>query len=145
MCPRVCIKIVLSLSTIGFVASFTSDDLRITLSNGNKLVGKYLRSFSGKPIKAFVGIPYAKPPIGQLRFKVSWFQITKLCYLSVDSFMMESWYKAPEPIGKWDGEYEAIFSQPRCSQLDINRPTYVVDKGTEDCLQLSVYVPHRVT
>lgn len=72
------IKIALTLSTIGFVASFTSDDLRITLSNGNKLVGKYLRSFNGRPIKAFLGIPYAKPPIDHLRFKVSCFLIPKL-------------------------------------------------------------------
>lgn len=62
---------------IGFVQCFTSDDLRINLTNGNKLVGRYLRSYSGRPIKAFKGIPYAKPPIDKLRFKVSSDRIDK--------------------------------------------------------------------
>lgn len=48
----------------------TANDLRITLSNGNKLVGRSLRSINGRPIKAFMGIPYAKPPVGERRFKV---------------------------------------------------------------------------
>lgn len=48
----------------------TANDLRITLSNGNKLIGRSLRSLNGRPIKAFMGIPYAKPPLGERRFKV---------------------------------------------------------------------------
>lgn len=55
----------------GHVDCFTSDDLRITLNNGNQMIGRYFRSYSGRPIKGFKGIPYAKPPIDQLRFKVS--------------------------------------------------------------------------
>lgn len=54
------------------VSSFTSDELRVTLSNGSKLIGRYLRSHSGRSIKAFTAIPYAKPPTGQLRFNVIW-------------------------------------------------------------------------
>lgn len=49
----------------------TSDELRITLPNESKLIGRALRSHDGRPIKAFMGIPYAKPPIGELRFKVN--------------------------------------------------------------------------
>lgn len=61
----------LIVGIIELTLTFTSDELRITLSNGSKLVGRYLRSYSGRPIKAFMGVPYAKPPLGPLRFKVS--------------------------------------------------------------------------
>lgn len=47
-----------------------SDELRITLPNNSKLIGRVLRSHSGRSIKAFMGIPYAKPPLNELRFKV---------------------------------------------------------------------------
>lgn len=33
--------------------------------------GKYLRSNNGKKFTGFIGIPYAEPPIGPLRFKVN--------------------------------------------------------------------------
>lgn len=53
------------------VESRTSEELRISLPNGSKLVGRGLLSNDGRPIKAYMGIPYAEPPVGDLRFKVS--------------------------------------------------------------------------
>lgn len=55
----------------GLIVARTSDELRITLPSGSKLVGRALRSHGGRSIKAFLGIPYAKPPVGHLRFKVN--------------------------------------------------------------------------
>lgn len=49
----------------------TSKDLKVQLPDGGKLVGRYLTSDSGRGIRAFMGVPYAEPPIGELRFKVS--------------------------------------------------------------------------
>lgn len=34
------------------------------------LKGKQLHTWKGRPINAFMSIPYAKPPLGKLRFKV---------------------------------------------------------------------------
>lgn len=68
------VLILISLTFVnlfGFSSTFTSDELRVTLSNGNKLIGEYFESFSGRIIKGFTGVPYAKPPVGPLRFKVS--------------------------------------------------------------------------
>lgn len=52
------------------VESRTSEELRLTLPNGSKLVGRGLLSHDGRPIKAYMGIPYAEPPLDDLRFRV---------------------------------------------------------------------------
>lgn len=46
-----------------------------------KLKGSNLKSRDGRDIKAFQGIPYAKPPIGHLRLKVKvhYFRTLILC------------------------------------------------------------------
>lgn len=49
----------------------TSKELQVKLPNGSQLVGRYLTSDSGRGIRAFMGVPYAEPPINDLRFKVS--------------------------------------------------------------------------
>lgn len=36
-----------------------------------KIKGSYLKSREGRVFEAFQGIPYAKPPVGDLRFKVN--------------------------------------------------------------------------
>lgn len=39
--------------------------------NDGKLKGTIQKNFKGEDIFAFLGIPYAKPPVGELRFKVN--------------------------------------------------------------------------
>lgn len=41
----------------------------VTVEQG-KLKGRTGIDFTGKPFYIFQGIPYAKPPVGSLRFKV---------------------------------------------------------------------------
>lgn len=71
MSHRALLILLVIVSCTGLALTFISDELRVTLPNGSKLVGRYLRSFSGRTIKGFTNVPYAKPPIGPLRFKVS--------------------------------------------------------------------------
>ena len=75
-----------------------------------------------KPIDAYLGVPYAAPPVGDLRFADP----------------------VPHVI---QGEYNATFDRDECQQLnplrmlpsppfpDYERPT------DEDCLFLSIYTP----
>lgn len=60
---------------VALIVARTSEELRVTLPNGSKLVGRTLRSYGGRSIKSFLGVPYARPPVGDLRFKVRDFYV----------------------------------------------------------------------
>ncbi|KAK9511419.1 hypothetical protein O3M35_000080 [Rhynocoris fuscipes] len=82
------------------------------------LTGLYMKTVNGRLISAFLGIPYAKPPIGRHRFKQS---------------------IAPEP---WVGVYNATVAPDMClqySQMSYLTETPVI--GSEDCLYLNVFTP----
>ncbi|XP_065214537.1 esterase FE4-like [Planococcus citri] len=81
-----------------------------------KLQGKKSKSIlNGQKYYSFLGIPYAKPPIGDLRFQ------------------------APQPSEKWEGVYDATFERDVCMQRDLLPPQAY--SGSENCLFLSVDIP----
>ncbi|XP_035896767.1 venom carboxylesterase-6-like [Anopheles stephensi] len=100
------------------ITARTSEKLKVTLPHGGTLIGRYLNTNSGQGILAFLGIPYAKPPTNELRFK------------------------APKPFGGWVGVRFATTDAPLCTQRDPYRRDEAIS-GIEDCLQLNVYVPER--
>lgn len=51
------------------------EELNVTVKQG-KLRGKTATDFSGKTYYSFQGIPYAKAPLGNLRFKVPYICVT---------------------------------------------------------------------
>jgi para-nitrobenzyl esterase len=62
---------------------------------------------------AFLGVPYAAPPVGELR------------------------WKPPQPVNKWTGTREAIQFGPVCPQLPAPWLPYLA--GNEDCLYLNIW------
>jgi para-nitrobenzyl esterase len=73
-------------------------------------------------VDAFLGIPYAAPPVGPLR------------------------WKAPRPVQHWDGVFKANKYPTACPQIGnffANVPASQFGKpvGTEDCLYLNVWRP----
>lgn len=64
-------NLLLLISLFGFCAARTSKELKVQLADGSRLVGRYLTSNSGKGIRSWMGVPYAEPPVGELRFKVN--------------------------------------------------------------------------
>jgi len=60
--------IIIFILLFGFV--FGEDEV-LQLDQG-ELTGSSLRSRNGRKFNAFQGIPYAKSPIGDLRFKVNY-------------------------------------------------------------------------
>lgn len=74
-----------------WVASAAGNDLLVTIKNG-KVQGNLLPVLNGS-VAAFLGIPYAKPPVGKLRFR------------------------NPEPADSWEGVKNASSFSNTCSQL----------------------------
>ncbi|KAM6933104.1 acetylcholinesterase-like isoform 1-T1 [Xenentodon cancila] len=105
-------------------ASFvTRDDLIVSTKQG-KVQGKLLSVLDGE-VRAFLGIPYAKPPLEKLRFK------------------------APEPVEKWEGVKVATKHPNSCHQvIDTAFPGFIGAEMwnpktplSEDCLYLNVWSP----
>lgn len=67
----------------------------------------------------YKAIPYAEPPIGNLR------------------------WKAPVPAKKWDGVYQANKFAPMPPQQTQARPGQEAPKWSEDCLYVSVMTPAK--
>jgi para-nitrobenzyl esterase len=73
-------------------------------------------------VNVFRGVPYAKPPIGELR------------------------WKAPQKPDKWPGSRSAVAFEPPCPQpTNVDGKTVngggVAGTSSEDCLYLNVYAP----
>ena len=72
--------------------------------------------------RAFLGLPYAAPPVGDLR------------------------WKAPQPAAKWKGERDATKFGAHCAQGRVFEDMVFQDAGpSEDCLFLNVYAPADAT
>jgi len=70
--------------------------------------------------RQFLGIPYAQPPVGNLR------------------------WRDPKPVRTWHGVRTAQDFGNRCVQTASWDPGYEQPSHTEDCLDLNVYVPEGV-
>lgn len=65
----------------------------------------------------FLGIPYAAPPVGDLR------------------------WRAPRPVEPWSGVRDATRPSPSCPQTGIPGTTVTAGPTSEDCLYLNVTIP----
>lgn len=96
---------------------------------------------------AFKGIPYAKPPIGDLRFKVCANTTQLWCYLFVcgcrdNNRIPNCFHQAPEPIESWTPNVLDTFNY---SNICIQPIEFSEDPNPqhEDCLYLNVFIPGK--
>ena len=98
----------------GLMAPLYASSLTVKTEQG-RVRGKALND--GK-VKAFLGLPYAAPPVGELR------------------------WKAPAPPARWTGERDATSFGAHCAQGRVYDDMIFQDGGeSEDCLFLNVYAP----
>lgn len=70
---------------ISLIESFTCEEnVEVKIKQG-LVSGKLEKTFlTGKPYYSFKGIPYAEPPVGELRFKVR-----TTCFIHLTSFKIQ--------------------------------------------------------
>lgn len=98
------------LNLIVFIAN--SVNCVILHTKQGSLKGNVFQSRNGRPFYSFYSIPYAEPPVGELRFK------------------------NPIAARSWDGTKDATVESPICLQHTFDQLI-----GQEDCLYLNVYTP----
>lgn len=107
-----------------------------------KLVGSIKEGAFGSTYQAFLGIPYATPPLGPLRFKV----IHSLMIPGVTLVIPHSntfgfsLNQDPQPLANWEG-YRVVTDEVDIMSAQICRDSVKNVIGSEDCLYLNVYVP----
>jgi para-nitrobenzyl esterase len=76
-----------------------------------------VEGFAKNGVTQFLGIPYAKPPVGELR------------------------WRPPEPAPKWTAVRQAKSFGPSCAQITTLGPFAGPANNNEDCLYLNVFTP----
>ncbi|XP_030752243.1 venom carboxylesterase-6-like isoform X2 [Sitophilus oryzae] len=102
---------ILFILVLIYIPFVISEDVFVTISQGT-LRGHILTSPGNKTFRVFQGIPYAQPPVGNLRFQ------------------------APQPPLKWDGIRDATKDGNICFAVTKDSPN-----ESEDCLFVNVFVP----
>ena len=106
------------------VGAYNPDDLVVETTKG-KIRGVTLKSATNKDVDVWYGIPFAQPPVGNLRFR------------------------HPRPIEKWTGIKETTKPPNSCVQIyDSMFPGFAGSEMwnantplSEDCLYINVVVP----
>jgi para-nitrobenzyl esterase len=94
------------------------DGLSVKIAQGT-VHGK---TINNSKVKAFLGLPYAAPPVGELR------------------------WRAPEAAANWSGVRDATQFGSHCAQNLVFADIHFQDAGpSEDCLFLNVYSPADAT
>src|SRR6476620_9684212 len=102
------------LSASVAIAQLNSDAPRVKIANGE------LEGVNESGIKTFKGIPFAAPPVGNLR------------------------WREPQPVQNWNGVRKADKFGPRAMQLQIFGDMNFRSNGmSEDCLYLNVWTPAK--
>ncbi|KAG5874942.1 hypothetical protein JTB14_023098 [Gonioctena quinquepunctata] len=100
------------LESLHVFSRISGDNIEVSITDG-RILGRKLETDKGTQFFAFQDIPYAKPPIDELRFK------------------------APVPPEKWEGVLNTTENRKVCIQF--SKPDD--PRENEDCLVLNVYTP----
>ncbi|XP_021025649.1 carboxylesterase 1E isoform X5 [Mus caroli] len=127
-----CLSALILVSLAAFTAGGHPSSPPMVDTMQGKVLGKYI-SLEGftQPVAIFLGVPFAKPPLGSLKFA------------------------PPQPAEPWSSVKNATTYPPMCSQdpvtgqivndLLTNRKEKIPLQFSEDCLYLNIYTPADLT
>lgn len=70
-------------------------------------------------VTAYLGMPFAAPPVGELR------------------------WREPQPVAPWEGTRKATSFAPACMQTGVSMPGEQPPVTSEDCLYLNIWTPAK--
>ena len=115
-----CLRITLLVAAVA-VASCSSDSSSPILGGSGTTVTTRLGEANGfvtdEGVIAFLGLPFAEPPVGELRFA------------------------PPVPLNSWGGPLDAVNFGPACPQPAIEPDPAMNWHIDEDCLTLNIWAP----
>ncbi|XP_033746526.1 acetylcholinesterase-like [Pecten maximus] len=108
-------------TTYGAVRGKATPTDNIVTTTYGAVQGKAVTT-NNETVHQFLKLPFAKPPVGNLRFK------------------------KPRRPDSWNGTLQAVHHGPPCMQRLLRRYKDVLDNSaiSEDCLYLNVYVPGQI-
>ena len=107
---------ILSLILWLTLSQSNAKEMRVSVEKG-VIVGNTRPTVDGKQVNEFLGIPYAKPPKGDLRFR------------------------KPVPTDSWSQPLVADKWPNPCTQLPVWAPFMQNKNFSEDCLYLNIWSP----
>jgi para-nitrobenzyl esterase len=78
-----------------------------------------LEGASAQGITTYLGVPYAAPPVGELR------------------------WREPQSVARWQGTRKATAFAPACMQEGVSMPGEIPPATNEDCLYLNIWAPAK--
>src|SRR3984885_6148143 len=119
---RTALFALLAVSTAATVLSAGAGRAAAAPSSGSSgpvvnTAGGLVRGTSSSGVSTFLGLPYAAPPVGDLR------------------------WRPPAPAAGWRGIRDATQFGPSCPQAQVGNPLLPPGTISEDCLYLNVYAP----
>jgi len=113
---KIFFAMVLLGSLLGGYAQEKNDTIFVRTHTENGVI----EGFERAGVKIFRGIPYAQPPVGELR------------------------WREPQPVKDWKGVKKTIHFGPRAMQLPVFGDMRFRSNGmSEDCLYLNVWTPSK--
>ncbi|XP_050034532.1 cholinesterase-like isoform X2 [Dermacentor andersoni] len=107
----------MKLSVVALALSFACATSSVIVSTSEGRLRGRNGTVLDKEIQVFLGIPYAKPPVGNLRFS------------------------KPQPPEPWHGAYDATRAKDSCVQPPYPGLFDIPTALSEDCLYLNVWTP----
>ncbi|KRT86636.1 hydrolase, partial [Oryctes borbonicus] len=107
--------VLLFVLLIRLISEAYADNVPLIETSNGWLQGTLKKSYAGRTFASFEGVPFAAPPIGELRFE------------------------APQEPHNWTGTWIADTTH-KCLQ-SYKSPKELGAAGEEDCLYVNVYVP----